>query len=71
MFLMQIMIYSFGLVQGLLFSKNISAILENAGHFKGNFTFFALTPKVIERFCWDFICEYLWALGIVYGHFAP
>ena len=59
MFLMQIMIYSIGLVQGSLFSKNMAAILENGGHFYGNFTFFAITPKVIERFCWDFIFEYL------------
>ena len=71
MFLMQFMIYSFGLVQSLLFSKKMVSILENGGYFKGNFTIFAITPKVIERFYWDFICENLWALGIVYGHFAP
>ena len=33
MFLMQIKIFSFGLVQGLLFSKNIVAIFLNGHHF--------------------------------------
>mgnify|MGYP007121700987 CR=1 FL=1 len=65
MFLMQIKIFSFGLVQGLLFSKNMANCI-----LYGNFMFFAMTPKVTEQFCWDFICEHLWALGIVYGHFT-